>query len=58
MAGPSNPHARLADARAAAKGIAGNLEAARPEAQGLMPDGAVIIAAITSPAPTPATRAM
>jgi aconitase A len=31
------------------RGIAGNLEAARTqEAQGLMPDGAVIIAAITS----------
>ena len=49
MAGPSNPHARVATADLAAKGIAGDLEAARaPEAQGLMPDGAVIIAAITS----------
>ncbi|MCI1730470.1 MAG: Fe/S-dependent 2-methylisocitrate dehydratase AcnD [Chiayiivirga sp.] len=49
MAGPSNPHARLATRELAAKGIAGNLEAARTqEAQGLMPDGAVIIAAITS----------
>jgi iron-sulfur-dependent 2-methylisocitrate dehydratase len=49
MAGPSNPHARVAVADLAAKGIAGNLEAARAqEAQGLMPDGAVIIAAITS----------
>ncbi len=49
MAGPSNPHARLATADLAAKGIAGNLEAARKqEAEGLMPDGAVIIAAITS----------
>jgi aconitate hydratase len=49
MAGPSNPHARVATADLAAKGIAGNLEAARaPEVQGLMPDGAVIIAAITS----------
>ncbi|KAA0875878.1 Fe/S-dependent 2-methylisocitrate dehydratase AcnD [Nitrincola tapanii] len=49
MAGPSNPHARVATSELAAKGIAGNLEAARAqEAQGLMPDGAVIIAAITS----------
>lgn len=49
MAGPSNPHARVATADLAAKGIAGNLEAARAqEAEGLMPDGAVIIAAITS----------
>ncbi|MDY0022138.1 Fe/S-dependent 2-methylisocitrate dehydratase AcnD [Arenimonas caeni] len=49
MAGPSNPHARVATTDLAAKGIAGNLEAARAqEAEGLMPDGAVIIAAITS----------
>ncbi len=49
MAGPSNPHARVATADLAAKGIAGNLAAARAqEAEGLMPDGAVIIAAITS----------
>ncbi|TNJ32907.1 Fe/S-dependent 2-methylisocitrate dehydratase AcnD [Arenimonas terrae] len=49
MAGPSNPHARVATADLAAKGIAGNLAAAREqEMQGLMPDGAVIIAAITS----------
>jgi 2-methylcitrate dehydratase (2-methyl-trans-aconitate forming) len=49
MAGPSNPHARVATSDLAAKGIAGNLDAARAqEAQGLMPDGAVIIAAITS----------
>jgi aconitate hydratase len=49
MAGPSNPHARVATADLAAKGIAGNLTAARAqEAEGLMPDGAVIIAAITS----------
>ncbi|HEX4854034.1 Fe/S-dependent 2-methylisocitrate dehydratase AcnD [Arenimonas sp.] len=49
MAGPSNPHARVATSELAAKGIAGNLDAARAqEAQGLMPDGAVIIAAITS----------
>ncbi len=49
IAGPSNPHARVATKDLAAKGIAGNLEQARQqEAQGLMPDGAVIIAAITS----------
>jgi iron-sulfur-dependent 2-methylisocitrate dehydratase len=49
MAGPSNPHARVATSDLAAKGIAGNLDAARAqEAEGLMPDGAVIIAAITS----------
>ena len=49
MAGPSNPHARVATADLASKGIAGNLAAARAqEAAGLMPDGAVIIAAITS----------
>ena len=49
MAGPSNPHARVATSELAARGIAGDLAAARaPEAQGLMPDGAVIIAAITS----------
>ena len=49
IAGPSNPHARVSTADLKEKGIAGNLEAARAqEAQGLMPDGAVIIAAITS----------
>jgi iron-sulfur-dependent 2-methylisocitrate dehydratase len=49
MAGPSNPHARVATTDLAAKGISGNLDAARAqEAAGLMPDGAVIIAAITS----------
>lgn len=44
MAGPSNPHARLSTAELAAKGIAGTWE----ETPGQMPDGAVIIAAITS----------
>jgi len=44
MAGPSNPHARLATADLAAKGIAGAWE----DIPGQMPDGAVIIAAITS----------
>jgi iron-sulfur-dependent 2-methylisocitrate dehydratase len=49
MAGPSNPHARVATSELAARGIAGDLTLAREqEAQGLMPDGAVIIAAITS----------
>src|SRR5690554_3392851 len=49
IAGPSNPHARVATTDLKAKGIAGNLEVARAqEAEGLMPDGAVIIAAITS----------
>jgi len=44
MAGPSNPHARVATTDLAAKGIAGQWE----EKPGQMPDGAVIIAAITS----------
>ncbi|WP_311970686.1 Fe/S-dependent 2-methylisocitrate dehydratase AcnD [Pseudomonas baltica] len=44
MAGPSNPHARLATTELAAKGIAGHWD----EVPGQMPDGAVIIAAITS----------
>ncbi|MBS0307693.1 MAG: Fe/S-dependent 2-methylisocitrate dehydratase AcnD [Proteobacteria bacterium] len=44
MAGPSNPHARVATTDLAAKGIAGKWE----EIPGQMPDGAVIIAAITS----------
>src|SRR5690606_29382706 len=49
MAGPSNPHARVATTELAQRGIATGLEQARAqEAQGLMPDGAVIIAAITS----------
>jgi aconitate hydratase len=49
LAGPSNPHRRLATADLASKDIAKNLEACKvQEAEGLMPDGAVIIAAITS----------
>ncbi|WP_431302647.1 Fe/S-dependent 2-methylisocitrate dehydratase AcnD [Sediminicoccus sp. BL-A-41-H5] len=44
MAGPSNPHRRLPVSDLAARGIAGTVENER----GLMPDGAVIIAAITS----------
>ena len=44
MAGPSNPHARVATTDLAARGIAGHWD----EVPGQMPDGAVIIAAITS----------
>ncbi len=44
MAGPSNPHARVATTELAAKGIV----APYTETPGQMPDGAVIIAAITS----------
>jgi 2-methylcitrate dehydratase (2-methyl-trans-aconitate forming) len=44
MAGPSNPHARVATTDLATKGIAGKWE----QVPGQMPDGAVIIAAITS----------
>ena len=49
MAGPSNPHRRLATADLASKDIAKDLDQAKAqEAKGEMPDGAVIIAAITS----------
>jgi aconitate hydratase len=51
MAGPSNPHRRLPTSALAERGIADEtkLQAGKgEEAQGLMPDGAVIIAAITS----------
>lgn len=44
MAGPSNPHASLSTSELTAKGIAGKYEIE----EGKMPDGAVIIAAITS----------
>ena len=44
MAGPSNPHALVSTSDLASKGIAGAWE----KEEGLMPDGAVIIAAITS----------
>lgn len=44
MAGPSNPHARVATSDLAAKGISGQWD----DVPGQMPDGAVIIAAITS----------
>ena len=44
IAGPSNPHKRVSTSDLAAKGISGKYE----EKEGEMPDGAVIIAAITS----------
>ncbi|QEA40395.1 Fe/S-dependent 2-methylisocitrate dehydratase AcnD [Pistricoccus aurantiacus] len=44
LAGPSNPHAKLPTSELAARGIAGQWE----EKEGELPDGAVIIAAITS----------
>jgi aconitate hydratase len=49
LAGPSNPHRRLPTSALAERGIAVNLEQALAEEKaGRMPDGAVIIAAITS----------
>ena len=45
IAGPSNPHARVSTSDLKAKGIAGVVE---NRTDGLMPDGAIIIAAITS----------
>ncbi|MEG0009061.1 MAG: Fe/S-dependent 2-methylisocitrate dehydratase AcnD [Aeromonas sp.] len=49
LAGPSNPHRRLPVSTLAERGIAVDLDKARTqEADGLLPDGAVIIAAITS----------
>jgi 2-methylcitrate dehydratase (2-methyl-trans-aconitate forming) len=44
IAGPSNPHKRVPTTELAARGISGKVE----NEPGLMPDGAVIIAAITS----------
>ena len=44
LAGPSNPHAQLPTAELAARGISAKYE----QTDGQMPDGAVIIAAITS----------
>ncbi|NHZ89085.1 Fe/S-dependent 2-methylisocitrate dehydratase AcnD [Massilia sp. CCM 8733] len=44
IAGPSNPHNRVPTSELAARGISGLVE----NEPGLMPDGAVIIAAITS----------
>jgi aconitate hydratase len=49
MAGPSNPHRRLPTSALEERGIAIDLDkAVTEEKQGLLPDGAVIIAAITS----------
>ncbi|TKA90276.1 Fe/S-dependent 2-methylisocitrate dehydratase AcnD [Halopseudomonas bauzanensis] len=51
LAGPSNPHRRLPTSALAERGIADEAKwesGKTEEAQGLMPDGAVIIAAITS----------
>ncbi|WP_085597151.1 MULTISPECIES: Fe/S-dependent 2-methylisocitrate dehydratase AcnD [unclassified Pseudomonas] len=51
MAGPSNPHRRLPTSALAERGIADETKLAAgkvEQAEGLMPDGAVIIAAITS----------
>ncbi|NWO05643.1 MAG: Fe/S-dependent 2-methylisocitrate dehydratase AcnD [Alteromonadaceae bacterium] len=49
VAGPSNPHRRVATSALHDQGIAVNLDKAlEEEKQGKMPDGAVIIAAITS----------
>ncbi|WP_121117429.1 Fe/S-dependent 2-methylisocitrate dehydratase AcnD [Croceibacterium ferulae] len=49
LAGPSNPHKRLPTAALHATGIAHDLPGALAQEQaGLIPDGAVIIAAITS----------
>ncbi|HMT94477.1 Fe/S-dependent 2-methylisocitrate dehydratase AcnD [uncultured Thiothrix sp.] len=51
MAGPSNPHKRLPTSALQERGIADEAKLAaakQEEAQGLLPDGAVIIAAITS----------
>ena len=48
MAGPSNPHRRLATRDLAERGIASAATSGNASKQGSMPDGAVIIAAITS----------
>ena len=49
LAGPSNPHRRLPTSALEERGIAVDLEKAQAEERaGLLPDGAVIIAAITS----------
>ena len=49
MAGPSTPHARVSTTDLASEGISGGLaEALEQEAQGLIPEGAVLLAAITS----------
>ena len=51
MAGPSNPHRRLPTSALTERGIADETKLAaaqQQESEGLLPDGAVIIAAITS----------
>ncbi|MBF7014011.1 Fe/S-dependent 2-methylisocitrate dehydratase AcnD [Novosphingobium resinovorum] len=49
MAGPSNPHRRLPTSALEERGIAVDLDkAVAQERDGLLPDGAVVIAAITS----------
>lgn len=49
LAGPSNPHAHLPTSELVQRGIAIDMDKARADEQaGHMPDGAVIIAAITS----------
>ncbi|MEH6437967.1 Fe/S-dependent 2-methylisocitrate dehydratase AcnD [Massilia sp. DD77] len=48
IAGPSNPHNRVPTSELAARGIAVKVENRVENGNGLMPDGAVIIAAITS----------
>ena len=48
IAGPSNPHKRVPTSELAARGIAHTAENRVENEPGLMPDGAVIIAAITS----------
>ncbi|MGL6160112.1 Fe/S-dependent 2-methylisocitrate dehydratase AcnD [Microbulbifer sp.] len=48
LAGPSNPHALLPVSELANRGIAKEWREEWKEKEGLMPDGAVIIAAITS----------
>jgi len=49
MAGPSNPHRRLPTSALTERGLAVDLDKAKAEEdEGKMPDGAVIIAAITS----------
>jgi len=48
LAGPSNPHALLPVSELGSRGIAKEWQEGWKEEEGLMPDGAVIIAAITS----------
>lgn len=48
MAGPSNPHRRLPTSELQSRGVAGDWKKGWEEKSGDMPDGAIIIAAITS----------